>query len=696
MSGRELPVLNFSPFRRYPTRLSRQEYDDERRVCGDCLSGACCASEDPIHLTSFDVFRLAAFFDLSPAEFLRRFTQDRFAGEDSETRRRLWVEDAESSTVTFLRRRANSPTSPCIFLKYVRDHDGTPRRVCGVHEARPLACREYYYDTCKTRWTGEIAALLAEGFEKLRDGEINEARIDAELARFSAHDCAAAPLSASLERHFWMEMKRAVDPDRSNSEGAASYRAADYQDPAAEKLNRILSVKHLRFEEKYGPRPHGEQLMPYAAGLGFAGSAERARLLTIVRKPPSAGLFSTGDYPFYVAHRAMLPGVKAAAVFAAIPDGEIRSFLKSLPDIRLFPRHEQSAVRRTTLREVYAAGLKGYNHLIRVASYFAAMGRILEVERPGQIEASLLTMLAGFGTSLNPYLADNPYFRPVKLHLAHAAFAALEEALGAATSPAELFMLLQMLSPLGPLIVTLPPRLRRRGAGLLRQVRARLRVEPFALPADFDNPIAARQAAGRRLDAARAANAWQAWRGQLLGARCAAQAGCDLDLRSFYRQSVADLENIPFRRGYAPQLWQTVRSLAFGLSDFNRLACRTTPLDDAAVRLAGYALRLFAWMAESDAAPDDSETLAEWLTAVHKGLGLSYNQDPHFGVVVRRLLDEQLQDGSWGTNPRPDQAPESQAEYLIGLYHTTWTCLDALRPIKTDLQNPENAALGLV
>ena len=74
MKGRELPVLGL-PFRRYPTRRDHQSYDDERHVCLDCLSGACCESEDAIYLTSFDVFRLAAFFDVTPSEFLLRFTQ---------------------------------------------------------------------------------------------------------------------------------------------------------------------------------------------------------------------------------------------------------------------------------------------------------------------------------------------------------------------------------------------------------------------------------------------------------------------------------------------------------------------------------------------------------------------------------------------------------------------------------------------
>src|SRR5438270_115016 len=188
MNNRALPVLNFAPLRKYPTRLAEQEFDDDRKVCGSCLSGVCCSSEDPIYLTSFDIFRLAAFFDLTPSEFLLTFTQERFDGEDSDLERRPWIEDPESSKMTYLRRRGSTPKSPCIFLKYIRDVDGTPRRICSVHDARPLSCREFYFNGCKTRQSGELAALLAEGYEKVRDGEITKEMVEARLAVLDGHD----------------------------------------------------------------------------------------------------------------------------------------------------------------------------------------------------------------------------------------------------------------------------------------------------------------------------------------------------------------------------------------------------------------------------------------------------------------------------------------------------------------------------
>src|SRR4051812_20537180 len=99
MSSKELPVLNFAPFRKYPTRRDQQEFADDRQVCNGCLSGVCCSNQDPIALTSFDIFRLAAFFDMSPSRFMLTFTQDEFDGEDANYRRER-SDDPKSSIVT--------------------------------------------------------------------------------------------------------------------------------------------------------------------------------------------------------------------------------------------------------------------------------------------------------------------------------------------------------------------------------------------------------------------------------------------------------------------------------------------------------------------------------------------------------------------------------------------------------------------
>lgn len=695
MSGRELPILNFASFRKYPARQTQQSFADEAQVCHGCLSGVCCLTEDPIGLTSFDILRLASFFDMSPAEFMFKFTQDSFDGEDSDERRRSWNDDPKSSIVTWLRRRDNFPTSPCIFLKYIRESDGTPHRICSIHDGRPLSCREFYFQHCKTRGTGELAALLAEGFEKVRDGEITEQMIDAELKRLGQLDLTTAPLAQSMEYHFWVEMKRVLNMEQANIEGANSYNMADYQDPMDEKLNRVLSSKFLRFEEKYGLRPRDEQLMPYTSGLNFAGSPEYERIMTVLRSEPTSGLFRLGDYPHWIGVRTMVPGVQPAGVFQTIPAAEIKQFLDSIPAVRLFPAHDLTEVRTITLPVVYAAILAGYNHLLRFASHIVALAPILEFEPPGTIEANLLSMLAGFNTSLNPYIARNPYFETVKQHTAAVTIELLEESLAETTSPDGVFDLLRKLCNLQPLVPTLQPKLRARVRAISREVEARLQKDKLEIYVQIDNPIAARKAAGRRLGGRGAWSAWNAWREQVLDMRYAAIAGFDeVDLNAFYSEAVKVLETIPLRRSYSTYLCDIVKSLADSMSSFHQLAFQDVPYKDAASRLVAYAIRLLNWMQSVDE-NNDWEVIAELGNAVHKGLGLSYNHDRSFGLIVYRLLRSQLPDGSWATNPIPADKPDTQAEYLHRMYRSTWTCLDSLRPMRNDLLNVENASLGL-
>ena len=81
---------------------------------------------------------------------------------------------------------------------------------------------------------------------------------------------------------------------------------------------------------------------------------------------------------------------------------------------------------------------------------------------------------------------------------------------------------------------------------------------------------------------------------------------------------------------------------------------------------------------------------------IYRGLGMSYNRDPSFGLIIYRILDTQLADGSWKTNPLTEDAPGCQTDYLRLMYSATWACLDALRPLRSDILDPENEALSLV
>jgi Fe-S-cluster containining protein len=392
--------LTFRADRRYPVTLAMQDaIADAHDVCSHCVSGACCTTEGAIALTPFDVLRLAAFFDLSPGAFLEAFTQDRFVDPAGQERYTTWIEAPSSSIVTFLRRRSLAAGSPCLFLKYVHDADGTPRRICSVHPARPLACREYYYDTCRKRSTGETALVVTDGYEAVRDGELTLARVDAELAALGA----ATPddgFGQRWQRAFWIEMRRALRIDDANADGAADPGLAAMQDPVDAKLDRLLSSPNLRFEEKYGPQPHSEQLHTYNAGRTFRDSDDRHRLLHIVATPPVHGLYPVdGDYDYHIGLRGLMPG-------AALPQ-------------------RFGAVAQTKRGAVATAIARGWTFLIGLASLSERNEGLMELEPRAELECLLLDALLRFtpaqqrrlGVTLPP-LARRWLVRVVALALA--------------------------------------------------------------------------------------------------------------------------------------------------------------------------------------------------------------------------------------------------------------------------------------
>jgi len=692
MSTKELPVLQFGSFRRYPTKKTEQEFRDDVEVCNRCVSGVCCVNQDAIALTSFDIFRLAAFFDMSPARFMLLFTQDKFGEGDDETFRRHWISKPDSSVVTWLRRRANSPSSPCIFLKYIRDVDGTPRRVCGVHDARPLSCREYYFAHCKTRGTGELAALLAEGFEKVRDGEITEEMVDAQLERFGEHDFGTSGLTQNTEYGFWVEMKCALNMHQANHDGSNSYSISDYQDPIDEKVNRVLSTKYLRSEESYGLRPRDEQLMPYSSGLSFAGSLEYKRILGIAQESPSTDLFRRTNYPYYVNIRTAMPGVKHSDFFATIPASRINEFLKSLPDVSLFTQHPRIEVRSIALRDVCAAVLRAYNYLIQFASHVATLEPILESEPPGTFELELFKMAVDTETSFHSFLSKNEHLNAVKRHAAARAIAMIEQEAAAATTDSDVFYCFKCISVFHETILKLPPSLKRRVTQISRDLESRLQKNKLGLYLDVVNPINARRLAGKRLDSNSALSAWSAWYGTALDVHFASRAGFKrLGVSAFYERAVNELEKLPFRRGYAACLFDVIKYLALSMSANHRRSYNKMPFKNAADRLASYSMQLFDWQKTQSQPINDSGALADFLIA-QKDLGRGYAEET-LGSITREILDRQLADGSWNSNLPGHEMPDDQAEFLEQMCGPTWTCMNALRVTKNDLVNPANARL---
>jgi hypothetical protein len=692
MAHKELPILRFKPFRKFPTKESEQQFADERQVCHACVSGACCTNQDAIALTSFDILRLATFFNMSPADFMLNFTQDEFPDEDR-TWRKDWNNNPDSSIVTWLRRRENFAASACIFLKYIRDPDGTPRRICSVHDGRPLSCREYYSSHCRKRGTGELAALLAEGFEKLRDGLISEEMVDAQLSHYAGRDLSRATIAEHFEYSFWAEMKCALHLEDANVEGSKSYDMADYQDPIEEKLNRLVSSKYLRGEENYGLEPRDEQLMPYSAGLSFANSPEYKRILKLVNTPPSRGLFRLRNFPYYIGVRTFMPGAQHAKVFSTIPAKASNAFLKALPHSKLFPNHDDPEVRRISLRDVYAATLQALNHLIRFSSYIVELEPILETEPPGTIERGLLSQLAGFTNSLNPYLAGNPYLQPVIEYMAEFSVPVLEAELAGNADLLDCCKSLHALQRVKPGLST---ELRLRVEALQKKVAAKLRSSNLRRDKN-GNPIEARRLAGKSLAGQKALEDWGEWYAQILTVGYANLFGStNVHPATYYRQSINSLEQIAFKNAYALNLLEAARHLACSMTGFNDIACQALPYKASAERLAAYASDIFTRIEQQSGLLGDLETSAEFLTGIYKGLGLSYQHDRNPGLIVQSLLASQMADGSWQTNPLPEEITATQGEFLERMYRITCACVLGLMPLRNDVLNVGNAALGLV
>jgi Fe-S-cluster containining protein len=96
--------------------MARIQYD-----CSKCLA-LCCSIYERVHVTDFDLERLATYSGLTTEQALRRFTK---------------IKDGER----VLRRRADALLGEtCRFL------DQKTRR-CTIYEGRPEACRAFPPDT---------------------------------------------------------------------------------------------------------------------------------------------------------------------------------------------------------------------------------------------------------------------------------------------------------------------------------------------------------------------------------------------------------------------------------------------------------------------------------------------------------------------------------------------------------------------
>lgn len=607
------------PYRKFPIRRSEQLLPlDDRSVCGKCVSGACCSSEGPVALTNFDVLRFAVHFDISPAQFMLDFTQDRFEKTHSHDFHRAWIDNPDTSVITFLRRRANALFSPCIFLKYTQDSDGTPRRRCSVHTARPLACREYYFDTCKIRWSGELATSYADGYEGIRDGEITADQAEAGCKRLENQPDKDL-LSWRWQYAFWSEMRRATDIERANNEGAKSYAIEDYQDPIDEKLNRLLSKRFLRFEEKYGLIPHGEQLDYYPSGKSFKRSPDYDRISRIVRSVPRTALFSDQDYPYLVGLRSLMPGASLPHVFGKV-----------------------SAV--GPANALSAAIADGWNFLLGLAGHATEMELLIETEAHGAFELALLDSLSAFSEEQQRSAAGAACLSAVKTWASPIAAEALRAKYATTISRrGEHKNLIQLHQ--------LAVRLQSKNAPLILRKVARaiwVRTSPHihAMPA-------------------------RALLKALLAVRQSPRPAAP----------PLNLPRIRHINGVDPVI-AILEAIEVGPSESNEvLLCidaylRTKGLRTAlSLSAAKVALKHSTFLHEFGHWQKDVISL--W-PALSQKLGLASAMTPGFLPAVQSLLRAQATDGSWGVNLRPTELPSWQSDYLLDAVRTTGVAIEGL------------------
>ncbi len=354
-----------------------------------------------------------------------------------------------------------------------------------------------------------------------------------------------------------------------------------------------------------------------------------------------------------------------------IPPREVEAFLRGLPQVALFPRHPDRKVRAIALPDVYRAALAGLDYLVRLLTEHG-------------IAHDLLSVCVGLETSLHPFLSANRHVRAEIARLARTLAAEVED------SPQELSPEswdLYLLWALRCAVPQLAPAERRRPRRILRQVERSLRAMGPGRYGTADGGALAALTVGSTPGVNDdEEEVWERWLHQVVEARCAHDLGAAVDLESFYARTVADLLSVPFAEGYALELFNVMTHVAYGMNGYHRVPLRGHAV---AHRLADHGLAYLVWLRDHDLWADDPEILAAFVDAFLKGTSRAYGSTPEFGSIVGLLLDTQGSDGGWHPN-------EADGEDLYPLYHPTWVCVDALRPLANDLLDDDNRRLGLV
>ena len=119
-------------------------------LCEKCQAANCCSAY-AIPLTAFDVLRYSISFNITPKEFMLKYTVDSYEDRDFiKTNEYIQKYYKDEKVLTFLARRIPYAykASFCIFIIYDKKADAMR---CASYNCRSDACRVCYADHCMTQ-----------------------------------------------------------------------------------------------------------------------------------------------------------------------------------------------------------------------------------------------------------------------------------------------------------------------------------------------------------------------------------------------------------------------------------------------------------------------------------------------------------------------------------------------------------------
>ena len=148
-------------------------------ICEKCKAANCCAAF-AIPLTGFDIIRYATALDITPKEFMLKYTVDSFEDMDFiKTNEYIQKCYKDEKVITFLARRIPyiNKTSFCIFTLFDKQ-SGAMR--CATYNCRSFACRSFYADDCMEQYGLYSSVVYSEA---LSSEELIEPYFESEYAK---------------------------------------------------------------------------------------------------------------------------------------------------------------------------------------------------------------------------------------------------------------------------------------------------------------------------------------------------------------------------------------------------------------------------------------------------------------------------------------------------------------------------------